>query len=129
MNGEDQLAQEGWTSINITNHQFHNSPPHSIKIKLPPLGTKMGITIKDYQYHNMPYIQSSLYIPPYQKDVPSELNDNTWILAVVNNNPGTALQAMTDIQSFQQQDRKSEPVTFVLAKISSKPATTQIEQD
>ena len=91
MNDPDTTSQAKWTSINIADHPFHKSVPHTIKFKLPPKGVTLGITIKDCQYHNMPYIQSSSYKSLYQKEVPTELQHNTWILAVGNNNPITAL--------------------------------------
>ena len=40
----------------------------------------------------------------------------------------TVLQAMTDIQNLQHKDKISDPITFVLAKRSSHPTPTQIEQ-
>ena len=129
MTGQDATSQARWTSINIADHPFHNSIPQTIKFKLPPKEITLGITIKDCQYHNMPYIQSSLYKSLYQKEVNPELKHNTWILAVGNNNPITALQAMTDTQNLQHKDKRSDPITFVLAKRSSHPTPTQIEQD
>ena len=129
MQHPEATKQQPFTSINISDHPFHNSPPHVLRIQLPPKGTTMGITIKICPYHNLPYIQSSTHGSPFQKEVPLELRHNVWIIAIANNNPISVNQVKTDIINLQHNDRKSDPILFVLAKRSSDSTPTQIEQD
>ena len=57
------------------------------------------------------------------------MKHNIWILAIENNTPITAAQAIKDLQSLQHSDKQSDPIKMVIAKRSSKATKTQIEQD
>ena len=122
-------AHPPFTTINSTDHPFHDSPPQIIHLSFPPKGTAIGITIEECEYHNMPYIRSSAYKSLFQKAVPDNMKHNIWILAIENNNPITAAQAVQDLQDLQHSDKQSDPIKMVLAKRSSKATKTQIEQD
>ena len=57
------------------------------------------------------------------------MRHNIWLLAIGNNNPITAKQAIEDIQALQHDDKLLDPVTIVIAKRDSKATPTHIEQD
>ena len=55
------------TSINITDHPFHDSPPIVITLSLPPKGRTIGTTIEECTYHNLPCIQSGAHKSLFKK--------------------------------------------------------------
>ena len=57
------------------------------------------------------------------------MKHNIWILAIENNNPITAAQAVQDLQDLQHSDKQSDHIKMVLAKRSSNATKTQIEQN
>ena len=58
-----------------------------MKIKLPPKGKAIGLTISRCEHNNLPYISKSSPSSNYYKTVPTNMRHNVWILAIGNNDP------------------------------------------
>ena len=82
-----------FTTINSTNHPFHDSPPQVIHMPLPPKGKVIGIAIEECTYHNMPYIKSSAH----KSD---NMRHNIWMLVIGNSSSITSAQAIVNLQAL-----------------------------
>ena len=91
------------------------NPIEIIEVRLPPKGKVLGINISRCSYHNLPYIPRSTIESTYQKSVKRHLRNNVWILAVGNNDPISAEQALQDLKDAQIEG-KSATIKMVLAK-------------
>ena len=108
------------TTINLTtvseiNHPLLQHPIEKLRVKLPPKGKSIGITISKCDFHNLPYISKSHPSSYYYQSVKKNLRHNVWILAIANNAPITPHQALQDLQD-QQVEGKPTHIDMVVSK-------------
>ena len=89
-----------------------------MKIKLPPKGKAIGLTISRCEHNNLPYISKSSPSSNYYKTVPTNMRHNVWILAIGNNDSISSEQAIEDIKN-EQVLNKSIEITIILSKKDS----------
>ena len=112
------LTQEQEPEISMINEQDNplmENPIEIVEVRLPPKGKVLGVNISRCSYHNLPYILRSTAESTYQKSVKRHLRHNVWILAVGNNDPISAEQALQDLKDAQIEG-KSAIIKMVLAK-------------
>ena len=74
-------------------------PIETIKIRLPPKGKAIGLTISRCEFHNLPYISKSSPTSLYYKSAKTNLRHNVWISAVGNNDSITSEQVLQDLKN------------------------------
>ena len=97
---EDQQDIE-ITTIKDVEHPLMKNPIETLKIRLPPKGKSIGLSISRCEFHNLPYISKSSPTSLYYKAVKTNLRHNVWILAVGNNDPISVEQAFQDLKDLQ----------------------------
>ena len=98
------------------------NPIKIMKIKLPPKGKAIGLTISRCKYNNLPYISKLSPSSNYYKSIPTNMRHNVWILAIGNNDPISYEQALEDMKN-EQVLNKSIEITMVLSKRDSQVYT------
>ena len=89
-----------------------------MKIKLPPKGKAIGLTISRCEHNNLPYISKSSPSSNYYKTFPPNMRHNIWILIIGNNDPISSEQALEGMKN-EQVVNKSIEITMVLSKRDS----------
>ena len=91
------------------------NPIKIMKIKLPPKGKLIGLTISRCDYNNLPYISKSSPSSNYYKSIPTNMRHNVWILTIRNNDSISSEQALEDMKN-EQVLNKSIEITMPLSK-------------
>ena len=115
-------------TLDYRNHPLLESPPETIRLRLPPKGTSIGLHIKTCPYHNLPYIFKSDITSAYHKKVKKANKRNVWILAIGNNAPITPTQVMNDLKAFQIDEKQSPPITIIIAKRGNDDTISKLQQ-
>ena len=93
-----------------------------MKIKVPPKGKAIGLTISRCEYDSLPYISKSSPSSNYYKSVSTNMRYNVWILAIGNNDSISYEQALEDMKN-EQVLNKSIEITMTLSKRDSQVYT------
>ena len=94
------------------------NPIEITKIKLPPKGKIIGLTILRYEYNNLPYLSKSSPSSNYYKKIPTNMTHNVLILAIGNNDPIRSEQALEDMKNKRVIIKLIE-IRMVLSKVDS----------